>query len=90
MTSYDVGDLVRLSVIFTDIAGVPADPTTVSLRVRRAGSTTTYASATNPATGEYYQDVSIDTAGVWIYRWIGSGAIVAAEEGQFFVRTPGA
>lgn len=87
---HDVGDLARLSVVFKDADGAPTNPTTVTLKVRRAGVTTTYTDAVNDSAGSYHRDVSVDAAGLWVYRWIGTGAVQAAEEGRFFVGVPGA
>jgi hypothetical protein len=50
--------------------------------------TTTYtypAQITKSSTGVYYVDVVPDNEGVWDYRWVGTGDVVAAEEGSFNV-----
>lgn len=88
--TYDVGDLVRLKVDFTDADGAPADPSAVGLRVKRDGVTSTYTDAVQDSTGAYHKDVNVDAPGVWTYRWTGTGAVQAAEEGRFFVRVPNA
>lgn len=90
MTTYDVGDLVRLAVEFTDADGAPADPTAVSLRVKHGSTTDVYTDAETDSTGAYHKDVEATAPGAWSYRWIGTGAVQAAEEGRFFVRTPSA
>lgn len=83
MTSYDKGDLVRLTVAFTDLGGTAADPTTVTLSVRDpAGTITTYtyagAQVIKEATGAFYYDLALSTVGVYTYRWTGTGAVQAA------------
>jgi hypothetical protein len=40
---------------------------------------------TRSATGIYYTDVTPDSAGDWHYRFVGTGAIVAVDEGYFNV-----
>ncbi len=44
------------------------------------------ASVTKDGTGSYYKNVAVNTAGLWYFRWIGTGAAQAAEERAFFVR----
>jgi hypothetical protein len=90
-TTYDKGDLVRLSVAFTNSAGTATDPTTVTLKVKAPGTalaTYTYAlgQVTKSATGSYYKDVSLNASGRWWYRWEGTGAVETAEEGWLEVR----
>lgn len=91
LSTFDIGDLVRVTAAFTDIAGVAADPTTVTLEVKNpAGARAVYTSATSPAVvnsavGSYYCDVPVALAGRWSYRWVGSGAVIAAAEGEFEV-----
>lgn len=90
-TTYDKGDLVRLSVAFVNSAGTATDPTTVTLKVKTpAGAISTYTYAlsqvTKSATGSYYKDVSLNVSGRWWYRWEGTGAVETAEEGWLEVR----
>lgn len=91
MTTYDIGDQVRVTATLTDLAGTATDPTAVTLTVRKPdGTSTSYTygagTVTKSATGVYYKDVDVDQAGEWNYRWTGTGALVVAEEGQFYVR----
>jgi hypothetical protein len=95
---YDVGDKPEVSVIFTTRAGVAADPTGVTCTIETPlGTETTYTYGTDAAvvkdsTGHYHLDVnatdltSPDGDRIWNYRWRGTGAIVASEEGSFTVR----
>ncbi len=87
---YDVGDEARVSVDFTDIAGSAADPTTVTLKVKKpSGAMVIYTYAddevTKSSTGNYYKDIPLDESGIWLYRWEGTGAVTAAGEGKFEV-----
>ena len=93
MNDYNVGDQVRLTATFTDSVGAVADPTTVTCLVRRryqypTVTTTTYtypATVTKSGTGVYYVDVTPDTEGIWDYRWVATGTVIAAEESAFNV-----
>lgn len=98
MADYHPGDIVRVSTTpgFKDAAGVLADPTTVTLKWRVAGGATT--TWTRPAAGPdteivkdsvgvFHADITTVAPGLHYFRWEGTGAIVAAEEGTFDVRT---
>lgn len=92
MATYDIGDQVRLTATLTDLDGTATDPTAVTLTVRKPDLTATdhtYASGalTKSGTGVYYRDVTLDQSGNWYYRFAGTGALVVAEEGEFYVRT---
>lgn len=84
---YVLGNLSQVSVAFTDDANVPADPTTViCIIVEPDGTKTTYTYGTGDevvrdGVGEYHLDLLIDAAGSWPYRWAGTGAVIAADEG---------
>lgn len=69
-----------------------ADPTVVTMRFRKPdGTRTAYVYGTNAeavrsSTGVYYVDLSIDQAGVWTWRWEGTGGTAAAaDEADFTV-----
>ena len=89
--TYDMGDLVRVSVIFKNIAGTVTDPTTVTLKYRNPAGTVTAWTVTagqivKDSTGNYHADISPTTAGVWQYKWTGTGAVQAVEELSFAVK----
>ena len=85
---FDIGDRVRLRAEFRNLEGFVADPTSVTLAVLGPGDVASQAiSTTKDATGVYHGDVEPDAAGTWSYRFAGTGAMVAAEEGTFIVRT---
>lgn len=85
MSDFDIGDQIRLSVAFTDLAGTAADPTTVVCTVRKPDNTTSTPSVTNDSTGAYHSDLTLDLDGSWYFRFAGTGALVVAEEGTFVV-----
>jgi hypothetical protein len=84
INSYPKGSNVRLKANpFADADGTPADPTTVTLTVRDpAGVSTDYTYAagdlTKSAAGIYYRDVMMAQSGTWLYRFVGTGACIAA------------
>jgi hypothetical protein len=94
----DIGDLLRLTswddahpLGFTDSAGAAADPTTVSLIVRKPdGTVTTYtlagAQVVRDSIGKFYYLLAPDQSGDWYFEWHGTGAVQAASAGQFIVR----
>lgn len=91
MTLYDIGDSVRLDVVFTDRDGVVTDPSTITLLVRSpkgTKSTYTYAGGQvqRSGTGAYYYDITASEAGTWRYSFTGSGALVVSEETRFEVQ----
>lgn len=89
---YDVGDRIRLSVVFQTLSGIDTDPTTIVCKHRDPSgniATKTYGSdaeVVKVATGRYYLDLDIDEEGQWAYRWNGTGNVVAAGEQTFIAR----
>jgi hypothetical protein len=92
MTTYDIGDQVRISGSFTNLAGTATDPTALKIAIRTpngAETVSTYGSdvaVVKDATGEYHFDVLLTEGGPWYYRWRATGAVTAAEEGFVKVR----
>ena len=88
---YHEGDTLRLQCSFT-ISGTLTDPSTVSLLVRSptatASTTYTYALAevTKSTTGIYYKDVPFSIEGTWHWRWVGTGTVAAADEGNVMIQ----
>lgn len=76
--------MIRLSVTFTDVAGVPTD-TTVVLTLKKPDGTESVVGTTNDSAGKYHADVTPDQTGMYYYYFGGTGAIVAAAQGQFNV-----
>jgi len=94
MTEYDIGDLARVSAVFTDgESGDAIDPAVVKLAYKPEGEETiTLTYGTDPeivkdSTGHYHADLDITSSGKWRYRWYSTGSGQAAEEGEFFVKT---
>lgn len=88
--TYDIGNIIRLKVAFTDLSGNPVDPTDVQLNVRPYGGdlqTFTYldSQVLRLGVGIYYYDYTPLVAGLFYYRYIASGAVVAAGDSSFNV-----
>lgn len=82
---YHKGNQSRISNAFT-VNSVATDPTTVTLTVHKPdGTSTPYTYALGQvmkeSTGNYYKDVDLDQAGIWHYKWEGTGACQAVDEG---------
>ncbi len=89
ISTYDIGDMVRIEARFvgSDLGNV--DPSTISVSVETpSGVTTTYTFPTQiqrRSSGVYYIDVEATEHGTWVYRWA-STSVKAAEEGRFIIR----
>lgn len=89
--SYSVGDLVRISSVWTNAAGSAVDPGTVLATYRNpAGTATTYtygvdAELEKDSTGHYHVDINANAAGVWWYKFYSTGSGQAASVPASFV-----
>lgn len=89
---YDVGDLVRISAVFTNKDDEPTNPTVTTFKITDPlGNTTTYvygvgADIVRDSTGHFHVDISVDQVKTWYYRWEGTGALQAAEEARLVGR----
>lgn len=90
-TTYDVGDVARVSAAFTT-SGSAVDPTTVTVTTQTpAGVSTTSTYGTDVAlvkdsTGNYHLDLSLSAAGKYRWRWTSTGTGAASEESFLIVR----
>jgi len=91
MNSYDLGDVVRLTVAFTNLAGTAVDPGGVQFKIKSPlGVITIYnypadTQVVKDATGNYHLDFEPDKQGIWAVRWAGTGSNKAASESSFEV-----
>jgi hypothetical protein len=90
MTTFHIGDTIRIQCEFKNIERVLTDPTTVTLEIKTPGGTTTsytYAAGQlgRAAAGRYYFDLALSAANTWEYRWVGTGAVAQADQGQVHV-----
>lgn len=91
MSTYPKGNLIRISVSFTDTGGADVDPDAVVVQVRSPlGVVTTAthgvdAAVKKDSTGHYHLDVDAAVPGPWRYRWYATGNGQAAMEDEFVV-----
>lgn len=90
LDSYPLGGSIGASTTFADVNGAPANPTTVTLAVRKPdGTLVTYTSTAaqleNPAVGLWRRKIVGDQAGWWHLVWTGAGAVVAVGEDEWTV-----
>ena len=84
---YNFGTAVTLEGTFS-VSSTNTDPTSVTLEITDpSGNTTTYTTTdlTNSAVGVYSYSFTPDEAGLWKYRFIGTGAVIAANSFKFHV-----
>lgn len=87
LTSYEIGDKVRLTGTFTTVNGDPVDPDTVVLEVRYPdGSVDAYTGGdlAHPSTGVFTYDVLIQESGPWVYNFTGSGNLNVSTGDRYF------
>jgi hypothetical protein len=84
-----VGTSVRVTGTFTDLDGNPADPSTATLTLQDPEGADTSPAVVHPGVGEFYGESEVEVPGTWRYRWEGEGALVVADEGEFYVRESG-
>jgi hypothetical protein len=92
-TTYDIGDVVRVSSTFTDNAtGVAVDPGQVRVKVRDPqNKIKTYTYLTHPevvrvSAGIYRIEFKLTKSGGWYVRFEGNNTNVSAEEALIEVR----
>lgn len=88
------GQKVRCSVEFK-VSGTLTDPTTIGFKYKKPDGTIitspNYGEASTiiykTSTGKYYADVICNAVGEWAFRFEGSGACVAVDEGSIYIHT---
>ena len=99
-STYDIGDRVRTTAKFTTSTGSTdyTDPTTVTFHYENPGGGVTTGSLNvgggstanenifKSSTGQFYYDITTTGAGIYEYRWKGTGLVTAAGESWFNVR----
>lgn len=87
MNSYPVDTLVQVNVTFLSVTGqTPEDPSTVTLTVTAPDqSVTVYTSpqVVRVSQGIYYVQFQVLENGIYIYRWQGTGSVIAASPNGF-------
>lgn len=73
MTTYHVGDTIRLKASFSTFAGVAADPLTTTCKIYDTWKKVLVtATATNESVGVYYYDYTTTTEGIFTYEFSGA------------------
>ena len=89
MNLYRVGNVVQLTGTFTDPSGDLVDPSTVVCKVSDPEGNATTPPVSRASVGIYTATMTIAddaaAAGVWVYRFEGTGTFVAAYEARFVV-----
>lgn len=85
MNTYVIGNLVQLTGSFYNASGVLTNPTTVTCQVKYPDSSVGTLSASSSVTGVYTAQLSVVQAGLYTYRFAGTGALQAAQENTLFV-----
>lgn len=86
MTTRDVGD--RINVRYLALAAGVETTATVALTVTDPDGTNTTPSVTFTAPNIYDASFTLDTAGVWSWRWDVSGLVVDVDRGQVTALDP--
>lgn len=72
---YIPGEVARLTLAVTSVAGAAADPGALRLKVKPpSGTVATYtygggAEIVRDTVGAYHADIQLTTAGLWAWRW---------------------
>ena len=82
---YQIGDLLEVTVEFTDLAGLPANPTLATLAIRDpSGNIATLDGtvATKPEVGtwKWLMPSAFDQAGTWRFRAAATQGVVSVVE----------
>lgn len=90
--AYDVGDKIRLKATFTNVDGVPTNPSSMFFRYEHPGPPSAVVTKTwnvdgevvNDGPGVFHLDLSIDEKGTWRYYTKGTGTVQAASPVKTF------
>ncbi len=88
MNRYPLNSSPTVSASFTNLAGAPTDPSTVTLVVTKPDATTvtyTGGALTNATVGTWSKQITVDQIGTWRYDFTGAGAVAAEQSGVFAV-----
>lgn len=85
--TFDIGTLVQLTGTFKNAAGALTDPTAVTCTVQDPAGAVTTPAANRASAGVWTANVDLTSAvaGTWWFRFAGTGAVQATEEGWFYV-----
>ncbi len=84
MTDYALGSLVTISGVVT-VTGVLTDPSFIEIHIKNPSGVITTASALKSAVGVYYNNITANAYGTWIFQFSASGTVQAVGNGTFNV-----
>lgn len=91
-SAYIPGEIARISLRVTDLAGAAADPGTLTLKIKPpAGALVTYlygvaAEIVRDSMGSFHADIPLTASGQWMYRWETTPPNGGAAEGAIVVQ----
>lgn len=85
MNNYQQQCEVALNCTFTDATGVLVDPTAVTVEIRLPDKTLATYTPDQLSTGVYSYNLVTTLPGVYSYRFVGTGAVIAANEAKLNV-----
>lgn len=86
MSTYQIGDVVRLTATFTNAAGANTDPTARAWTVKEPDGTDNNPSDTKSEDGVFYIDFTITQSGFHVWKAVGTGGDGAGTvDGSFYV-----
>lgn len=87
MNDYDIGDQARLTGVFRASSNdALVDPTEVTIKVRNPHDNEQSYTPVRDSLGVYHYDLPLTVGGDWYYRFVGTGAVLAAGEGKLSVK----
>ncbi len=87
MNQYLVGTRVLLAGLFTDANGNAIDPTTVAAKIRTPDGVVSDLTVQRDGVGAYSVPFTTAAVGLHQYRFVGTGAAAAANEGAFLANS---
>jgi hypothetical protein len=97
-STFDIGDVIRVTGTFTDTGGIVGDPTTVNLlydtptsvapttATRTSTSIGAVGGITKASTGVFEYDITTTGQGLYEWRYTSTGSLAASGESWFSVR----
>ena len=89
MNVYQVDTTIQLNVVFYNTAlNVPADPTSVALFIESPAGIVSQIPSTlisRSGTGAYFSEFLPTSPGLWIYKWQGTGNVMASSRDTRFL-----
>lgn len=85
MDKLEVGDVVRLTLKATDVAGTAVDPGNLRLFVKQPDGNQVTPAVTRDDVGMFHADVDLIAPGVYFYLWKSDEPYKGVIDGEFLV-----